>query len=191
MIIEQNDEITLSEKNGRVFIAITNDGYNLKKFDELTRKHTRLKVSNFLALKKALEHKSHDPIEIGSWIESMELEISADKMEALLTIFESQTYIQENLAEIHTNIQKNLHEQRIIYGNIPIDLLSVKSGKTYIVAKGLPPQKGENAKVTYLDQAEKKPVVKEDGNTDFFDMNFIVEIKEGSWIGKKYPLKKV
>ncbi|WP_093265739.1 DUF342 domain-containing protein [Psychrobacillus sp. OK032] len=190
MIIEQNEEITLSEENGRVFIAITNDGYNLKKFDELTRKHTRLKVSNFLALKKALEHKSHDPIEVGSWIESMELEISEDKMEALLTIFESQTYIQENLAEIHSNIQKVLQEQRIIYGHRPIDLLSVKSGKTYIVAKGLPPEKGENAKVTYLDQAEKKPVVKEDGNTDFFDMNFIVEIKEGSWLGEKMPPQK-
>ncbi|MFJ8066681.1 DUF342 domain-containing protein [Psychrobacillus sp. NPDC096426] len=190
MIIEKNDEITLSENNGRVFIAINNNGYNLKKFDELTRKHTRLKVSNFLALKKALENKSHDPIEIGSWIESMELVISEDKMEALLTIYESQTYIQENLAEIHTNIQKVLQEQRIIYGHRPIDLLTIKTGKTYIVAKGLSPQKGEDAKVIYLEQAEKKPVVKEDGNTDFFDMNFIVEIKEGSWLGEKTPPQK-
>lgn len=190
MIIEKNDEITLSEENGRVFIAITNSGYNLKKFDELTRKHTRLKVSNFLALKKAVENKSHDPIEIGSWIESMQLEISADKMEALLTIYESETFIQENLAEIHTNIQKLLQEQRITYGHKPIDLLTVKTGKTYIVAKGLPPQRGEDAKVIYLDQAEKKPVIKEDGNTDFFDMNFIVEIKEGSWLGEKIPPQK-
>ncbi|MFJ5768664.1 FapA family protein [Psychrobacillus sp. NPDC093180] len=189
-IIEQNEEITLTENNGRVFIAITNGGYNLKKFDELTRKHTRLKVSNFLALKNAMEHKTDDPIEIGSWIESMELEISADKMEALLTIYESQAYIQENLAEIHTNIQKVLQEQQIIYGHKPIDLLNVKSGKTYIVATGLPPQKGENAKVTYLDQAEKRPVIKEDGNADFFDMNFIVEIKEGSWLGEKIPPQK-
>ncbi|TQR13772.1 DUF342 domain-containing protein [Psychrobacillus soli] len=190
MIIEKNDEITLSEENGRVFIAINNDGYNLKKFDELTRKHTRLKVSNFLALKKALENKSHDPIEIGSWIESMELVISADKMEAFLTIYESQNYIQENLAEIHTNIQKVLQEQRITYGHKPIDLLTVKTGKTYIVAKGLPPQKGEDAKVTYLNQAEKKPLVKDDGKADFFDMNFIVEIKEGSWLGEKTPPQK-
>lgn len=190
IIIEKNDEITLSEEKGRVFIAITSSGYNLKKFEELTRKHTRLKVSDFLALKKALDDKSHHPIEIGSWIDSMQLEISEDKMEAFLTIYESQTYIQENLAEIHTNIQKLLEEQRITYGHKPIDLLSVKTGKTYIVAKGLTSQKGEDAKVIYLDQAEKKPVIKEDGNTDFFDMNFIVEIKEGSWLGEKTPPQK-
>ncbi|WP_144511044.1 DUF342 domain-containing protein [Bacillus sp. FJAT-22090] len=187
MIIEKNDEITLSEENGRVFIAISNNGYNLKKFDEITRKYTRLKVSDFMALKKAVENKSQEPIEIGSWIESMELIISEDKMEALLTIYESQTYIQENLADIQKSIQILLADHHITYGQEPIDLLTVKTGKTYIVAKGLPPQKGKDAVVTYLSQAEKKPVVNEDGKADYFDMNFIVEIKEGSWLGEKVP----
>lgn len=189
MIIEKNDEITLSEENGRVFIAINNSNYNLKKFDEITRKYTRLKVSDFMALKRAVENKSIEPIEIGSWIESMELIISADKMEALLTIYESQTFIHENLADIQKNIQNLLTDQGIVYGHQPIDLLTVKTGKTYIVAKGLPPQKGQDAVVTYLSQAEKKPVVDEDGKADYFDMNFIVEIKEGSWLGEKIPFQ--
>ena len=90
MIIIENDEIMLSEENGRVFMTIKSDRYNLKKVDELTRNHPRLKISNFLAVKKAVESGSHDPIELGTWIDSMELEISSDKMQAFITIYESQ-----------------------------------------------------------------------------------------------------
>ena len=96
MIIIENDEIILSEENGRVFMTIKNDGYNLKKVDELTRNILDLKVTNFMAVKKAVENGSHEPIEIGTWIDSMELEISNDKMQALVTIYESPKFIQEN-----------------------------------------------------------------------------------------------
>lgn len=189
LIIEQNEEITLSEENGRVYITINDNRYSLKKFDEMSRKYARLKLTNFMALKKAVDSKSKEPVEIGSWIESMELEISSDKMQALLTIFESETYIKENLSNIQANIQKLLQDNHITYGYEPIDLLTVKTGKSYIIAKGLPTKKGENAKIIYLDQAEKKPVIQEDGKADYFDMNFIVEIKEGSWLGEKIPAK--
>ena len=94
MIIEETDEIILSEENGRVFIEIKNNSFNLKKFDQMTRKYARLRISNFMALKKAVDKKSLEQIEIGSWIDSVELEISPDKMQALVTIYESQSYFQ-------------------------------------------------------------------------------------------------
>ncbi|WP_391115977.1 DUF342 domain-containing protein [Psychrobacillus sp. L3] len=187
MIIEENKEVVLSEESGRAFITIKVDGYNLKKFDEVTRKHARLKVTNFMALKKAVETKSHEPIEIGSWIDSLELELSADKMQAVVTIYESQSYIQEHTAEIQSAINVLLKENNIIYGQVPIDFQKVITGKAYIVANGLPPKKGTDAMVKYLQQAEKKPEINADGKADYFDMNFIVEIKEGTWLGEKIP----
>ena len=51
-------------------------------------------------------------------------------------------------------------------------------------------KKGEPAQVRYLEPAEKKPVIREDGKADYFDMNFIVEIHEGSWLGEKIPSKE-
>lgn len=190
MIIIENDEIMLSADNGRVFMTIKKDHYNLKKVDELTRNHPRLKISNFMAVKKAVESGSHDPIEVGSWIDSMELEISIDKMEALITIYESQNFIQENIESLQKNIQKLLQDNGIVFGQQPLDLNSIKTGKSYIIAKGVPPEKGANAKISYLQQAEKTPVINEDGKADYFDMNFIVEIDEGSWLGEKIPAQQ-
>lgn len=190
MIIEKNEEVTLSEEKGRVFITINKDGYNLKKFDEMSRKHTRLRVTNFMALKKAVENKTHEPIEIGSWIDSVELEISDDKMQAVVTVYESQSYIIEHTEEIKAAIEHLLTENNIIYGQSPIDFQNIITGKAYIVAKGLEPQKGKDAIVTYLQQAEKKPEINVDGKADYFDMNFIVEIKEGSWLGEKIPAQE-
>lgn len=155
MIIEENDDMSLFEDSGRVYITIKKDGFNLKKFDEMTRKYPRLKVSNFMAVKKAVESKSHEAIEIGTWIESMGLDISADKMEALITFYESQAYIHENIIDVQSAIQKLLVEHHITYGQQPLDFLTIKTGKSYIIAQGLPPQKGEDAKISYLSQAEK------------------------------------
>lgn len=190
MIIIDNDEIILSAQNGRVFMTIKNDRYNLKKVDELSRNHPRLKISNFLALKKAVESGSHDPVEVGNWIDSMELEISSDKMEAYIAIYESQKFIQENLEILQMNIQKLLRDNQIIYGFQPLDLSTIKTGKSYIIAKGLAPEKGPGAKISYLQQAEKTPVINDDGKADYFDMNFIVEINEGSWLGEKIPAQQ-
>lgn len=185
--IIENDEIILSEENSRVFLTIISDRYNLKKVDELTRNHPRLKVSNFMAVKKAVESGSKDPIELGTWLDSMELEISNDKMQALITIYESQTFIKENIEKIQQHIQQLLLENKIIFGIQSLDLTNIKTGKSYIIAKGLPPEKGPDAKITYLQQAEKTPVINKDGKADYFDMNFLVEISEGSWLGEKIP----
>ncbi|MFJ7826743.1 DUF342 domain-containing protein [Psychrobacillus sp. NPDC096623] len=187
MTIIENDEIILSEENGRVFLTIKSDRYNLKKVDILTSNHPRLKISNFMTLKKAVESGSKEPIELGTWLDSMELEITNDKMQALLTIYESQNFVKENLESLQQNIQKLLSDNRIIFGQQPLDLSSIKTGKSYIIAKGLQPEKGPDAKITYLQQAEKTPVINEDGKADYFDMNFLVEINEGSWLGEKIP----
>ncbi|WP_391201765.1 DUF342 domain-containing protein [Psychrobacillus sp. L4] len=190
MIIEENEEVVLSEERGRAFITIKVDGYNLKKFDEVTRKYARLKVTNFMALKKAVENKSHEPIEIGCWIDSIDIELSADKMQAVVTIYESQSYIQEHTQEIQSAINQLVTKNNIIYGQVPIDFQKVITGKTYIIATGLPPQKGTDAIVTYLHQAEKKPEINADGKANYFDMNFIVEIKEATWLGEKIPAQE-
>lgn len=187
MIIEENELVTLSESNGSVYISEIHEKFNLKKFEEMTRKIPRIKVTDFRALKKAVDSNSRDPVEIGQMQNSIDLEISADYMQALIFVNESEDFIQNNQDKIQTNIHQLLQEHLIVYGLLPLELEKVKTGKAYIVAKGLAPQKGEDAQVTYLKQAEKKPEIKADGKADYFDMNFIVEIKEGSWLGEKIP----
>ena len=190
LLIEDNDNITLSVKEGKVFLFTKKEGYSLKKFEEYPRKNPRLKITSFMTLKKALLTKSAEPIEIGTWLDLIEVDVSLDHMQALLTINETPTYVQENIIEVQAQIQKVLEEHNIIYGKKNLDILSLKPGKPSIIAQGTPPQKGLDAQVSYLDQAEKKPVINEDGKADYFDMNFIKEIKEGSWLGEKIPAKE-
>ncbi len=190
MVIEDNDNLTITEKNGQVFLFTKKDGFSLKKFEEYIRKYPRFKITSFTALKKALSTKSTEPQEIGNWLDLIEIDISADYMEVLLTINESPTYIQDNIIEVQTHIHKLLEEHNIKFGKKTLDILSLKTGKPFIIAQGKSPQKGENAHVSYLEQAEKKPVINEDGKADYFDMNFIKEIEEGSWLGEKVPAKE-
>ena len=188
--IEENEYITLSEVKGKVFLKVKKEGFQLKKFEEITKRHPRFRVSNFMLLKKTINKVSEEPIEIGDWNDRIEIEVSADSMQALISIYETPDYIQDNIIEVQEAVQKLLKEHGIIYGIKPLDVMSFKQGKPMVIAQGTPPTKGENAKITYLKQAEKKPMIDESGKADFFDMNFIVEIKEGSWLGEKIPAKE-
>ncbi len=185
--IEENDYISISEENGKAYLHVKKAGYSLKKFDEITRKYPRLKVSNFMELKKSIVVISQQPIVIGNWINSVELEVSADGMQALLSIYESPDFVRENILEVQAQIKKLLTENNIIYGIKQLDIMSFKTGKPLIIAQGTPPEKGKDAQISYLKLAEKKPLIDETGKADYFDMNFIVEIKEGSWLGEKIP----
>ena len=190
MIIEENHELILTDEQGKAFITLKVDGYTLKKLDQVIQEYPRLKVSNFIALKKAIAEKSVEPIEIGFWNESIELTISNDFMQASLTIRETLHHIKKHMIDIQSSIKKLLQEHHIIHGIQPFDLLSIPVGKAFIIAQGLEPQEGEPAQVRYLEPAEKKPVIREDGKADYFDMNFILEIHEGSWLGEKIPSKE-
>ena len=61
----------------------------MKKFEEYPRKNHRFKITSFMTLKKALSAKSTEPIEIGIWIDLIELDVSLDYMQALITVNES------------------------------------------------------------------------------------------------------
>ena len=145
MIFIENDEIILSEDNGRVFMTIKKERYNLKKVDELTRNHPRLKILDFMAVKKAVDSGSHEPIELGTWLDSMELEISSDKMQAMLTIYESPKFIQDNLDNLQMNIHKLLQDNHIVFGQRPLDLMSIKTGTDRHFLRPVAQGEGANA----------------------------------------------
>ncbi len=108
-------------------------------------------------------------------------------MSASIYINETKETIRENQEAFEQQIKILLVERKIHHGLLSFDLTKVETGKSFVVAKGTDPIKGEDAKVKYLEIPERKPVIREDGRADYFDMNFIFEIKEGSWLGEKIP----
>ncbi|MCD8500565.1 MAG: FapA family protein [Bacillaceae bacterium] len=44
---------------------------------------------------------------------------------------------------------------------------------------------GEEAVVKYFEISDRKPVIKEDGRADFYELKFIDQVKKGDWLGEK------
>ncbi|MFJ7405468.1 MULTISPECIES: DUF342 domain-containing protein [unclassified Lysinibacillus] len=187
MILVRNDNFEISEENGKVFMLTYSAGFPLKEFDGILRSHPRLKLSNFSILKTVLATESTSPVEIGRWLPNIEAEIARDKMSASIFIYETHDYIQKNKEKLTEQITDTLASQGIIYGILEFDILKIEPGKAFLIAQGTPPIAGIDAQITYLPKPERKPVIREDGKADYYDMNFISEISEGSWLGEKIP----
>lgn len=185
MVIFINEFFELTEENGKVFCKTIKSGFPLKDFDSILRGLPRIKLTNFAVLKTVLNNASEQKIEIGNWLPNIEIEITRDKMNATLFIYETLDYVRENAKHIQEEIKQLLVDHNIVYGVIPIQLDTITPGKAILVAQGTPAVKGDDAKITYLEIPERKPVIREDGTADYYDMNFIFEISEGSWLGEK------
>ncbi len=187
LILFANDLIEVIEENNKVYVKTNKLGFSLKEFDGILTKHPRIKLTNFALLKSVLTKETSKPVEIGTWLPNIEIEIAHNKMSASIIINETRESIKENIEKLGQDIKRLLAENKITHGILPIDLMKADTGKAIEIAKGTEPINGEDAIVKYLEIPERKPVIREDGKADYFDMNFIFEIKEGSWLGEKIP----
>nr|WP_315061316.1 FapA family protein [uncultured Lysinibacillus sp.] len=187
MILVRNENFEISEENGKVFMLTFSAGFPLKEFDSILRSHPRLKLSNFSILKNVLSTQNTNPVEIGRWLPNIEAEVARDKMSASVFIYETHDYIQNNKEKLTQQIRETLNENGIIHGILDFDILKAEPGKAFLIAQGEQPLAGIDAQITYLPKPERKPVIREDGKADYYDMNFISEISEGSWLGEKIP----
>jgi uncharacterized protein len=187
MVIFINEFFELTEENGKVFCKTIKSGFPLKDFDGILRGLPRIKLTNFAVLKTVLNSPSENKTEIGNWLPNIEVEITRDKMTASVFIYETIDFVRQNAEQIQRDIEQLLREHNIVYGIVPLQIDAITPGKAMLIAQGTPAIKGDDAKITYLEIPERKPVIREDGTADYYDMNFIFEISEGSWLGEKIP----
>lgn len=185
MIVYVNEFIEIFEENGKVYCQTMKTGFPLKEFDAILKTYPRIKLTNFATLKNILNKANCPPTEIGIWLPSIEIEVSRDKMSATLFVYETVEFVNNNKEHLKAEVNSLLNEKGIIYGVIPLQFESIIPGKAVLIAQGKPPVKGEDAKITYIEVPERKPVIEEDGKANFYEMNFIFEITEGSWLGEK------
>nr|WP_255551092.1 FapA family protein [Sporosarcina sp. E16_8] len=165
------------------------NGFPLKSFDAITCEHPRLKIISFPVLKKALTELDAEHI-IGNWIPAIEVAIATDKMIAQLYINVSTKEFEENKQSILKQAEKMLDDAGVIYGRTTLQDKPFKPGESIIAAVGKKPQKGEDAVVSYIEIPERRPMIREDGSADYFEMNFVTPIKQGDWLGEKALAQK-
>ncbi|SOC36112.1 DUF342 domain-containing protein [Ureibacillus acetophenoni] len=185
MKIFENEYFKILEENGKLFIQTNKVGFPLKNFQEIINIHPRIKLTNFALLKNVLSTVTTQPIEVGKYLPLIEIEIANNKMSASIYINETKQSINTKKDEILNEIHSQIREKGIVHGLLPIDFSKIETSKAFLIAKGTDPIKGNDAKVTYIEIPERKPVIREDGRADYFEMNFIFEIKEGDLLGEK------
>jgi len=184
MILEENDFYRLSSDEGAIFITVYKP-FPIKKFDSVIKKQPRIKLTNFMELKKALEKGTETPVPIGIHLPSIQIDIEADAMKAMAVIYEGQNELITREEYFKEELRAMAVELGIVYGYKDPSFPAIRSGKPFIIAEGTPPVKGKDSVVTYLERPERKPVIKEDDTADYYEMNFIFEVKSGDWLGEK------
>lgn len=185
MLLEENNFITLNEVKGKVTITVHKPGCSLKEFDGILRRIPRIKISNFIELKKALITENQSPIEIGNYLPEIELEFTSDLMSAHIIVHETIESNDDYERGLRKRVLTLMKENGIVHGVRDLITPELITSKPFVIATGTPPQKGSDAKITYLEQPERRPIIDSEGKADYFDMNFILEIEEGDWLGEK------
>ncbi|WOV88897.1 FapA family protein [Sporosarcina oncorhynchi] len=185
-MLVQNDYFDMYVEGYEVLLDLKKTGYPLKSFDMITREHPRVRISSFPALRKALTEIG-DSHKIGTYLPMIEIEISNNKMKAEFTLNVNTAEFENSKEELVRKIENALDEYGIIFGRIAIDMDSLVPGRLTIAALGKEPTQGADAKILYIDKPERKPIIREDGVADYYEMNFVTHIKSGDWLGEKVP----
>lgn len=182
----ENDYITLTRSEDIILMHTKKSGFPIKSFDKITQELPRLKITSFPELRRALSTEGNEG-EIASYAPEIEISISFDKMKAEAEIYLTAEEIEEQRQELPMLIAEALKSKGIRPGQSDINWNAIKTKQSIVVAEGIAPVKGDDAVITYIEVPERRPVIREDGSADYYEMNFVTPIKKGDWLGEKIP----
>lgn len=183
-MIVKNEYFNLFLENENVVIHAVKTGFPLKSFDLISREHPRLRIDSFTTLRKALIEIETDYI-IGTWAPLVEVTVASDKMKVEIIANATLEQLQANKQQIIDQANERLNQLGIVYGLQDLNEALWAPCVPVIGAIGTAPIKGADAIVTYIDRPDRKPVIREDGSADHYEMNFVFPVQEGDWLGEK------
>lgn len=171
-----------------VHILVKGNGVTVFEINDVLKKLPQVKVTQFMALQNAIKTPNSELVEIGQLIEDIEIEVSADEMGAFLRINMPQKAIDDSWPLIRQDCLKKIYAKGIAIGIIN-DALETPplATKKFKIAEGIQPISGEDAKIRYIELGSKKPKVSEDGQSDYYELDLIHNVKIGDWLGEKIP----
>lgn len=185
MEIFRNEYIVIEKKNERAYLTIFKH-LAISQLVLIIENLPTIKLTNFEGLNMAFQ-KIGEPVEIGSVMPIVELIISKDKLSAYIRLNCTDEDLQARTDFYVGEVLKTLHQAGITEGIILDALHQLQAKKNILIAKGKEPIDGKDAVVIYFSLSERKPTIRQDGKADFYDMNFIDEVKTGDWLGEKIP----
>lgn len=186
-IIFEHEFFCLAVEEKSVFIKTKKSGFDINAFKDVNTQCPRLKVTQFVALKAALENGLNTFIHIGDYKEIIEINVSKDRFEALAVINLPQDEIDNfDQAGMMNLLRKKSEELHIEYGLDVINLVSdIKSTVPFVIAKGLRPVAGEDALIKLYELDEVRPEEIADGKINYYELNLINKVNAGEWLGER------
>jgi len=162
-------------------------GFPLEKLTSILSSHPELDITNFMAIKSALNNAPKPAEKVGNIKERISFDILDGDLKALMKYNISAEELdlknRENLIKETVAI---LNEKGIVFGiKKEIFKENLISGKSYVIAEGLPPVNGIDCIIKMYELQESKPEIDEDGNVDFYDLKLINRVNKGDWLGER------
>lgn len=187
MDIYTNEYFTLISEDNKLYISVYRPGYDMRDFNKLLLAMPTIQLHNFTNLKNALEEPSAMRIYIGNIKPRVEVILSIDEMEARIKLNITAKEFSENKTDISSEIIEALNEAGVTDGLIDLLQKPFTVQKEVPAAMGIRPQDGKDAVIRYFEIHEKKPVVKEDGSVNHYELNLIDNVRKSDWLGEKLP----
>ena len=187
MLVE-NEYFELLEENNKIIMNTKKVGYPLKSFDALASDIPRLKLNSFKELMKALQTVGqHD---IGSYSAPCEVYISPSKMKVELYIHATNEEFLANKEQFLKQTEDMLDQRDVHYDKESLFSLAYLPSNPIIIAVGKEPVQGEGAQVEYIELPDRKPILRDDGSVDHYELNFVTPIVKDGWLGEKTPAQE-
>ncbi|KUP07351.1 hypothetical protein Q73_09005 [Bacillus coahuilensis m2-6] len=187
MEIFRNETFSLFTEQEDVWIAMEGVDYSIHSFNEILKQYPRIQITAVVALRKALQ-TGEGKHQIGFLKPIVECQLSKDEMKASIRINCSSNELAQQYQEYKEEVLKQLKEKKITYGILEQKIESdLEANKWVIIAEGKEAVNGNQATVKYIEGPEKKPTINENGTADYYDMNFVVQVQQGDWVGEKTP----
>lgn len=187
MQIYKNGYFELTVQENQLFIVVIHPGFDIRDFNPIMSEYPIIKLTNFTGLRAALAEATGEPVQIGSVKPRIDVIVSNDEMQASIYINVNQNDLEANYTAIVSEISTALTMRGVTEGLQSNYERNLSSHNEVFVAIGVPPLFGEDAKVTYYELSEKRPIVKEDGSVNHYELNLIDNVKAGDWLGERIP----
>ena len=186
MDIFKNEFFSLFSEDHELFIVVSGGGYDIRKFNDIISAFPAIELTNFIALKKALQSPNEAPISIGKLKSKIEVIFSKNELEAKVKLNMTKKELQTIEAKIISEILIALNDHGVTEGILTEALRGRLPVQTEIVvAKATLPIDGENAVIKHFQRSAKQPFIKKDGSVDHYDLKLIDNVKKGDWLGEK------
>lgn len=192
MKLFENENFAILASDGEIILQNFSLKTTIHQVNDVIQKIPRVKLTEFSNLKESVLLADGKERIIGILKDVYEIIVSNDHMKAYYLLNMNEKDFNEKQELVIKGLSDALKEKDVNTGIIDdaLKLDNIRLNKKTLIAEGINPEKGENAKLVYYKIAPKKPTLDLKNNANHYEMNLINNVVKGEWLGEKVSAKK-